>query len=103
MADLEAAAAALAGLLHRRLTVGRERQLARFELSLEAARNPELETDFHRAGQGAGPAPRASRPRWGPSVPRRPRNCWLPGPTGSSATGWPALSPAPDRSRTSSA
>ncbi|WP_030730305.1 TetR/AcrR family transcriptional regulator [Streptomyces sp. NRRL S-237] len=52
-ADRETAAAALAGLLHRWLTVGRARQLARFELSLEAARNPELEADFHRAGQGA--------------------------------------------------
>ncbi|MFD7909327.1 TetR/AcrR family transcriptional regulator [Streptomyces sp. NPDC059752] len=51
--DREAAAAALAGLLHRWLTVGRARQLARFELSLEAARNPELEADFQRAGQGA--------------------------------------------------
>ncbi|MFE3557690.1 TetR/AcrR family transcriptional regulator [Streptomyces sp. NPDC059193] len=51
--DREAAAAALAGLLYRWLTTGRERQLARFELSLEAARTPELETDFHRAGQGA--------------------------------------------------
>ncbi|MFB7255652.1 TetR/AcrR family transcriptional regulator [Streptomyces nojiriensis] len=52
-ADRAAAAAALAGLLHRWLTAGRARQLARFELSLEAARNPELEADFHRAGQGA--------------------------------------------------
>ncbi|WP_030758323.1 MULTISPECIES: TetR/AcrR family transcriptional regulator [unclassified Streptomyces] len=52
-ADRETAAAALAGLLHRWLTVGRARQLARFELSLEAARNPELEADFHRAGLGA--------------------------------------------------
>ncbi|MFF9978712.1 TetR/AcrR family transcriptional regulator [Streptomyces erythrochromogenes] len=51
--DREAAAAALAGLLFRWLTVGRERQLARFELSLEAARNPELQADLHRAGQGA--------------------------------------------------
>ncbi|MGW5847487.1 hypothetical protein ACWFQ8_05865 [Streptomyces sp. NPDC055254] len=51
--DRDAAAAALAGLLYRWLTVGRARQLARFELSLEAARNPELETDFHRAGQGS--------------------------------------------------
>ncbi|WP_405445843.1 TetR/AcrR family transcriptional regulator [Streptomyces erythrochromogenes] len=51
--DREAAAAALAGLLHRWLTVGRERQLARFELSLEAARNPELQADLLRAGQGA--------------------------------------------------
>ncbi|MEV6677282.1 TetR family transcriptional regulator [Streptomyces erythrochromogenes] len=51
--DREAAAAALAGLLYRWLTVGRERQLARFELSLEAARNPELQADLHRAGRGA--------------------------------------------------
>lgn len=49
--DREAAVAALAGLLYRWLTVGRERQLARFELGLEAARNPELETEFRRAGQ----------------------------------------------------
>ncbi|MEV7171804.1 TetR family transcriptional regulator [Streptomyces sp. NPDC093224] len=48
--DRETAAAALAGLLHRWLTAGRERQLARFELSLEAARNPELEAALHRAG-----------------------------------------------------
>ncbi|MEV7526265.1 TetR family transcriptional regulator [Streptomyces sp. NPDC091371] len=49
----DAAAEALAGLLLRWLTVGRERQLARFELSLEAARSPELEADLHRAGQGS--------------------------------------------------
>ncbi|UUY46369.1 TetR family transcriptional regulator [Streptomyces yangpuensis] len=49
--DREAAAAALAGLLYHWLTVGRERQLARFELSLEAARNPELEADLRRAGR----------------------------------------------------
>ncbi|GAA1245241.1 TetR/AcrR family transcriptional regulator [Kitasatospora nipponensis] len=51
--DREAAAAVLAGLLYRWLTVGRARQLARFELSLEAARNPELEPELHRAGQVA--------------------------------------------------
>lgn len=51
--DRETAAAALAGLLHRWLTTGRPRQLARFELSLEAARNPELEADLHQAGRGA--------------------------------------------------
>ncbi|MEV6569730.1 TetR family transcriptional regulator [Streptomyces sp. NPDC051577] len=51
--DRAAAAAALAALLHRWLTTGRARQLARFELSLEAARNPELESEFHRAGLGA--------------------------------------------------
>ncbi|MFD7261113.1 TetR/AcrR family transcriptional regulator [Streptomyces sp. NPDC059874] len=53
LSDPDVAAAALAGLLLRWLTVGRGRQLARFELSLEAARNPELEADLHRAGQGA--------------------------------------------------
>ncbi|MGW7457471.1 TetR/AcrR family transcriptional regulator [Streptomyces sp. NPDC054797] len=51
--DREAAAAALAALLHRWLTVGRERQLARYELSLEAARNPALQPQLHRAGQEA--------------------------------------------------
>ncbi|GGP54949.1 TetR family transcriptional regulator [Streptomyces melanogenes] len=51
--DREAVAAVLARLLHHWLTVGRERQLARFELSLEAARNPELAPELHRAGQGA--------------------------------------------------
>ncbi|WP_329404137.1 TetR family transcriptional regulator [Streptomyces melanogenes] len=51
--DREEVSALLAGLLHRWLTVGRERQLARFELSLEAARNPELAPELHRAGQGA--------------------------------------------------
>ncbi len=50
-ADREAGAAALAALLHRWLTSGRARQLARFELSLEAARNPELEPEFRRAGR----------------------------------------------------
>ncbi|MFE2141899.1 TetR/AcrR family transcriptional regulator, partial [Streptomyces sp. NPDC059456] len=52
-AGREAAAKALAEVLHRWLTTGRTRQLARFELSLEAARNPELEPEFHRAGQAA--------------------------------------------------
>ncbi|GHE45495.1 TetR family transcriptional regulator [Streptomyces vinaceus] len=47
------AAAALASVIHRWLTTGRERQLARFELSLEAARNPELRSGLHRAGLGA--------------------------------------------------
>ncbi|MFJ7261229.1 TetR/AcrR family transcriptional regulator [Streptomyces globosus] len=49
--DRETVAAAMAAALHRWLTEGRARQLARFELSLEAARNPELEADFHRAGE----------------------------------------------------
>lgn len=51
--DRDAVAAALAALLYRWLTSGRSRQLARFELSLEAARNPELATELHRAGRGS--------------------------------------------------
>ncbi|MGW6874035.1 TetR/AcrR family transcriptional regulator [Streptomyces xanthophaeus] len=47
------AAAALASVLHRWLTTSRARQLARFELSLEAARNPDLRTGLHQAGLGA--------------------------------------------------
>ncbi|MFJ9642004.1 TetR/AcrR family transcriptional regulator [Streptomyces sp. NPDC004244] len=44
-------AAATAALLHRWLTTDRARQLARFELSLEAARTPELRPEFERAGR----------------------------------------------------
>ncbi|MEU5807896.1 MULTISPECIES: TetR/AcrR family transcriptional regulator [unclassified Streptomyces] len=44
-------AAATAALLHRWLTTDRARQLARFELSLEAARTPELRPAFERAGR----------------------------------------------------
>ncbi|MCX4545628.1 TetR/AcrR family transcriptional regulator [Streptomyces sp. NBC_01565] len=51
--DRDAAAEALAALLYRWLTTGRARQLARFELSLEAARTPELAPELHRAGLGA--------------------------------------------------
>ncbi|MFJ6718457.1 TetR/AcrR family transcriptional regulator [Streptomyces sp. NPDC091259] len=47
------AAAWLGIMLHRWLTTGRERQLARYELSLEAARTPELESALHRAGLAA--------------------------------------------------
>ncbi|MFJ3878935.1 TetR/AcrR family transcriptional regulator [Streptomyces sp. NPDC090077] len=52
-ADREAAARMLGVLLHEWLTRGRERQLARFELSLEAARNPELEPALREAGLAA--------------------------------------------------
>ncbi|MCX5379939.1 TetR/AcrR family transcriptional regulator [Streptomyces sp. NBC_00091] len=52
-ADREAAARMLGALLHRWLTEGRERQLARFELSLEAARNRELEPALRQAGLAA--------------------------------------------------
>ncbi|MBT2467466.1 TetR family transcriptional regulator [Streptomyces sp. ISL-66] len=51
--DLESAAAALAALLHHWLTVARDRQLARFELTLEATRRPELRADLHTAGLAA--------------------------------------------------
>ncbi|MFD3324365.1 TetR/AcrR family transcriptional regulator [Streptomyces sp. NPDC058701] len=51
--DLEAAVALFAGLLYRWLTVGRERHLARFELSLEAARTPDLAPELQRAGRAA--------------------------------------------------
>lgn len=46
----DGAARTLGAVLHHWLTAGRERQLARFELSLEAARNPELEPDLREAG-----------------------------------------------------
>ncbi|MFD9408684.1 TetR/AcrR family transcriptional regulator [Streptomyces sp. NPDC059989] len=49
----EEAAVWLGALLHRWLTTGRERQLARYELSLEAARTPELEPALRRAGLAA--------------------------------------------------
>ncbi|UQX04637.1 TetR/AcrR family transcriptional regulator [Streptomyces sp. RerS4] len=47
--DLDSAAAALAALLHHWLTAARDRQLARFELTLEATRRPELRADLHTA------------------------------------------------------
>ncbi|MFF3093421.1 TetR/AcrR family transcriptional regulator [Streptomyces cyaneofuscatus] len=49
----DSAAEALAVLLHHWLTVGRDRQLARFELSLEATRRPELRADLEAAGLAA--------------------------------------------------
>ncbi|MEV6614502.1 TetR family transcriptional regulator [Streptomyces sp. NPDC051051] len=48
--DLDSAAGALAALLHHWLTAARDRQLARFELALEAARRPELRADLQAAG-----------------------------------------------------
>jgi DNA-binding transcriptional regulator YbjK len=51
--DPDSAAEALARLLHHWLTVERDRQLARFELSLEAARRPELRADLQTAGRTA--------------------------------------------------
>ncbi|WP_455361600.1 TetR/AcrR family transcriptional regulator [Streptomyces sp. SYSU K21746] len=51
--DLDSAAGALAALLHHWLTAARDRQLARFELSLEATRRPELRADLRTAGLAA--------------------------------------------------
>ncbi|MFD3649462.1 TetR/AcrR family transcriptional regulator [Streptomyces cyaneofuscatus] len=51
--DPDSAAEALAALLHHWLTAGRDRQLARFELSLEATRRPELRADLETAGLAA--------------------------------------------------
>ncbi|MEW1613728.1 MULTISPECIES: TetR family transcriptional regulator [unclassified Streptomyces] len=51
--DADSAAEGLATLLHHWLTVARDRQLARFELSLEATRRPELRADLETAGLAA--------------------------------------------------
>ncbi|MFF0056969.1 TetR/AcrR family transcriptional regulator [Streptomyces microflavus] len=51
--DPDSAAEALAALLHHWLTTARDRQLARFELSLEATRRPELRADLETAGLAA--------------------------------------------------
>ncbi|MEV6854974.1 TetR/AcrR family transcriptional regulator [Streptomyces microflavus] len=51
--DPDSAAEALAALLHHWLTAARDRQLARFELSLEATRRPELRVDLETAGLAA--------------------------------------------------
>ncbi|CAO0825705.1 TetR/AcrR family transcriptional regulator [Streptomyces microflavus] len=51
--DPDSAAEALAALLHHWLTAAQDRQLARFELSLEATRRPELRADLETAGLAA--------------------------------------------------
>jgi DNA-binding transcriptional regulator YbjK len=48
--DLDAFADAAAGLVHAWLTTGRDRQLARYELTLEATRRPELRQVLVTAG-----------------------------------------------------
>ncbi|MGW7428808.1 TetR/AcrR family transcriptional regulator [Streptomyces sp. NPDC054861] len=50
-ADRGQAAEALAVMLHRWLTTGRERQLARIELTIEAARQPSLQGSLADAGR----------------------------------------------------
>ncbi|QGV77300.1 TetR/AcrR family transcriptional regulator [Streptomyces ficellus] len=56
--DRDRAAAVLAQVLHHWLTAGRDRTLARIELTLEAARQPQLRPSLHQAG--AGPRERAA-------------------------------------------
>ncbi|MFB9369753.1 TetR/AcrR family transcriptional regulator [Kitasatospora albolonga] len=53
VSDVDAVAEGLAALLHHWLTGARERQLVRFELSLEAARRPELRAELEQAGSAA--------------------------------------------------
>jgi DNA-binding transcriptional regulator YbjK len=48
--DLDASAAAAASLIERWLTSGRERHLARYELTLEATRRPELRKTLAASG-----------------------------------------------------
>ncbi|EON22497.1 MULTISPECIES: TetR/AcrR family transcriptional regulator [Nocardioides] len=49
-ADADTMAAALADLLERWLTSGRERHIARYELSMEALRRPDLADRLHAGG-----------------------------------------------------
>ncbi|GIF04188.1 TetR/AcrR family transcriptional regulator [Actinoplanes siamensis] len=51
-ADRAALAGLLAEILHRWLTTGRQRHLARYELTLESARRPEVAAELHRSGDG---------------------------------------------------
>lgn len=49
-ADADTMASAMADLLERWLTTGRERHVARYELSLEAQRRPDVAAVLHRGG-----------------------------------------------------
>ena len=51
-ADRAALSRAVAGILHRWLTTGRHRHLARYELTLESVRRPEVAAELHRSGNG---------------------------------------------------
>ncbi len=51
-ADPGALAHALAEILHQWLTTGRQRHLARYELTLESVRRPEVAVELHRSGGG---------------------------------------------------
>ncbi|MEV4704455.1 TetR family transcriptional regulator C-terminal domain-containing protein [Actinoplanes sp. NPDC049316] len=72
--DRTTLARSLAEILHRWLTTGRQRHLARYELTLESVRRPEVAAQLHRsgsalreriaavlAGLGAGDPPRQAR------------------------------------------
>lgn len=91
--DPDSAAEALAVLLHHWLTVGRDRQLARFELSLEATRRPELRADLEAAGLAARSRATTLLAALGAPARSRRRTCWSPGPTACSTTGSPAHRP----------
>ncbi|GIF16375.1 TetR/AcrR family transcriptional regulator [Actinoplanes teichomyceticus] len=51
-ADPATLARSLAQVLHRWLTTGRQRHLARYELTLESVRRPEVAAELHRSGSG---------------------------------------------------
>ncbi|MFD3934341.1 TetR/AcrR family transcriptional regulator [Streptomyces sp. NPDC058611] len=99
--DLEAAVALFAGLLYRWLTVGRERHLARFELSLEAVRNPDLAPELQRAGRAARARAAAVLAALGAEHPEEAAEllaAWTDGILYDRLAGAPAHSrPAPDR------
>ncbi|MFC8287777.1 TetR/AcrR family transcriptional regulator [Streptomyces cyaneofuscatus] len=98
--DPDSAAEALAVLLHHWLTVGRDRQLARFELSLEATRRPELRADLETAGLAARSRATALLAALGASRPAQAADllvAWTDGLLYDRLAGAPAASrPAPD-------
>jgi DNA-binding transcriptional regulator YbjK len=74
-ADTDTMASAMADVLERWLTTGRERHVARYELSLEAQRRPDVAAVLHRGGMmirhrvadvlaGLGANDPASRAHW---------------------------------------
>lgn len=98
--DPDSAAEALAVLLHHWLTAGRDRQLARFELSLEAIRRPELRADLETAGLAARSRATALLAALGASRPAQAADllvAWTDGLLYDRLAGAPAASrPAPD-------
>nr|WP_202547792.1 TetR/AcrR family transcriptional regulator [Streptomyces sp. SID2119] len=98
--DPDSAAEVLAVLLHHWLTAGRDRQLARFELSLEAIRRPELRADLETAGLAARSRATALLAALGASRPAQAADllvAWTDGLLYDRLAGAPAASrPAPD-------